>query len=131
MLINRADDYAIRIMACLAVSGKMTADKIGEHQGIPISFTKTISSKLKRCGLLESFQGSVDPGFALAKRPEEISLYDIIKVNHPEFMIHYCLTEDKSCPVKDRENCKAQQYFEKLQQGIIKDLSSARLSDII
>jgi Rrf2 family protein len=74
-------DYALRAAAELAAAGEgpVTADQLAEAQGIPVKFLETILGQLRRAGLVRSQRGP-DGGYWLARRADEISLADIIRV---------------------------------------------------
>ncbi len=80
MVISRAAEYAIR--ATLYMAGFPTGQAVSKRdicqtQDITPGFLVKIMQPLINKGLVKSYRG-VAGGFSLAKRPEEISLWDTV-----------------------------------------------------
>ncbi|MBJ7471828.1 MAG: Rrf2 family transcriptional regulator [Solirubrobacteraceae bacterium] len=83
MHISAKVDYAIRATVELAAlqqggGGLLTAERLGEAQGIPRPFLATILQQLRRAGIVDSKRG-VDGGHRLAKPAAQIALADVIR----------------------------------------------------
>jgi Rrf2 family protein len=81
--ISAKVDYACRVLAELArLHGKAELAQI-EHlarvEEVPANFLAQILSELRNGGLITSRRG-IQGGYALARPPDQISLYDIIVV---------------------------------------------------
>jgi Rrf2 family protein len=76
-------DYACRVLAELArlhgTSELAKIDHLAEIEHVPSNFLAQILSELRNAGLITSRRG-IDGGYALARPPEQISLYDIANV---------------------------------------------------
>jgi Rrf2 family cysteine metabolism transcriptional repressor len=74
-------DYACRVMAELARlhgSGELAQiEQLAETEAVPANFLAQILLDLRDHGLISSRRGNRG-GYALARPPEEISLYDIL-----------------------------------------------------
>lgn len=86
MLFSAKAEYACVAMLELAARHAdprpvRLADVADKH-GISDRFLVQILLDLKRAGLVESTRGAAG-GYTLARRPEEISLYDILRVIDP------------------------------------------------
>lgn len=107
MQLTRAGEYAIRAVVYLAAQpeGKISLiSDIAEVQEVPRSFLAKIIQTLTKVGLVRSHRG-VKGGVALAKRPQDITLLEVIeKVEGPIFL-NICLIgkgechRDVTCPV--------------------------------
>lgn len=82
MKISVKVDYACRVLAEMARlhgSGEFTRiEHLAETEAVPSNFLAQILCELRDEGLITSKRG-IQGGYALARPPEQISLYDIIK----------------------------------------------------
>ncbi len=65
------------------------ADEIAKTRGIPKSFLSKILQRLVRARIVKSFRG-VRGGFRLAKKPESISLLEVIEAIEGTLTINRC-----------------------------------------
>jgi|UniRef100_UPI00404B5387 Rrf2 family transcriptional regulator, cysteine metabolism repressor len=76
-------DYACRVLAEMARfqgTGELAQiDHLAKTEAVPANFLAQILGELRNGGLVVSKRG-IQGGYALAKPPDQISLYDIIKV---------------------------------------------------
>ena len=83
MKISVKLDYACRVLADLARlhgSGELAQiEQLAEAEAVPPNFLAQILGSLRDGGLVTSKRG-IQGGYALARAPEQISLYDIMKV---------------------------------------------------
>jgi len=80
MMYSTTCSYAIRAMSRLTVirpAGYVRVQEVCEGTDLPAHFLAKIFRDLVTAGLLTSAKGR-GGGFALARRPEEIRLYDIV-----------------------------------------------------
>jgi Rrf2 family protein len=101
MRISAKADYAVRATAELAAAGGTTpikGDQISQAQGIPLKFLLNILSELKHAGIVRSTRGAVG-GYQLARRPEDITLADVIRaVEGPLANVHEVRPDEISYP---------------------------------
>jgi Rrf2 family protein len=76
---TRKADYGVRALINLAQNhpGGQAAPAISKDMNIPVGFLRQVLQELGRAGLVSSQPGRTG-GYALAKEPETITLYDII-----------------------------------------------------
>ena len=76
-------DYACRVLAQLARlhggDGLAHIEELARSEAVPANYLVQILSELRNGGLIVSRRGK-QGGYALARRPEEITLLDIIRV---------------------------------------------------
>jgi Rrf2 family protein len=65
------------------------ADEIASERGIPKSFLAKILQRLVKAKIVRSFRG-VRGGFRLARKPETISLLDVIRAIEGDLAINRC-----------------------------------------
>lgn len=124
MLSNTAK-YAIRAVIYVAMNGKegenLGIKKISADLKIPSPFLGKIMQSLAKHKLLSSTKGP-HGGFGLGRKPENISLMDIVEVvdgvdNFNECIVglESCTSEEKHCPIHSRYSeirSELKTYFE-------------------
>ena len=89
MKISAKVDYACRVLTELArrhgSGGLAQIEHLARVEGVPTQFLAQILSELRNGGLITSRRG-IAGGYALARPPEQISLYDIIMVIEGEVL---------------------------------------------
>jgi len=98
MRITRETDYAVRCILYLSeLQDKVAmAGEIAESKKIPKSFLAKILQKLTKAEIVQSFRG-VKGGVKLAKKPEEISLLDVIETIEGDVGMNVCAVNEGAC----------------------------------
>jgi Rrf2 family protein len=80
MHVSARADYAVRALVELAVAGDQPVkrEQMASAQNIPINFLSNILLQLRTAGLVRTHRGA-DGGYLLTRRPEHITLADIIR----------------------------------------------------
>jgi len=96
--IRRETDYAIRCVYYLA--GKedevIMVNEISREMRMPKSFIAKILQRLSKAGIVDSYVG-VKGGFHLAKKPQQISLYDVIIAIEGPIAMNRCTVNKRIC----------------------------------
>lgn len=73
-------DYALRAALELAAEGEgpITTEELGERQGIPRTYLRTILADLRRAGIVRGRRG-VEGGWNLTEPPDRITLGAVIR----------------------------------------------------
>ncbi len=123
MLLNAETDYAIRIVTYLAETGdKQDAKSISVATAVPLRFCLKILSRLVSYNIVKSFKGSKG-GYILARRPEEITLFEVIdKINGGCELIH-CQCGEGSC-TNPSGLCRFMPAFERGSAALKKELET-------
>ena len=80
MQLNQSTDYAIRIILYLAKTARtVPSSKLSAAIGVSPRYLLQIGAKLRDANLITVSYGTAG-GYTLAKRPEEISLFEIISL---------------------------------------------------
>lgn len=132
MRITQEADYAIRICAELAKTKDVVgAPSLSEKLCIPSRFASKILRKLMLAGLVKSLRG-VGGGFALAQKPCDISLRNIIEAIDGTIAIRHCLLSEHICSYKkNKSKCRFHLVFEELNSIIVSRLEMLTLSDMV
>ena len=129
MQLNITTDYAIRIILALANrDGEVVSSKdISMTMKIP---QKYVTRSLVAVELIERRSG-VYGGFLLAKKPEEISLLEIVKVMEPTMYVNRCLEEDNYCSRDAVDNCSIRKFYTNFQNIIEEKFSEITIKTLI
>ena len=110
MIYSNACSYAIRAMSRLAMirpQGNVLLEELCEGTDLPKHFVAKIFQDLVRRGLLTSAKGR-GGGFALARKPTEITIYDIVEAVDGVESLDTCVVgmsrcdDDQPCPQHDQ-----------------------------
>jgi len=80
MHVSARADYAVRALVELAAAGgqPIKREQLAQAQQIPINFLSNILLQLRTAGLVRTHRGA-EGGYLLTRRPESISLADVIR----------------------------------------------------
>ena len=131
MQLKITTDYAIRALLYIAASEtEPNSGEISEACAISRNLLINILQKLRKAGLVSADRG-VKGGYTLVKKPDEISLYDIMSVMEESMFFNRCLESDHKCSRGAANNCAVRGYYENLQTTIHKSLSSMTLQRLL
>ena len=122
MRITQEADYAVRIIHYLALTGeKCDAKNIAENVGVSTRFALKILGKLGQCGFIRSFKGA-SGGYVLERKPEDITLLDIVTAIDGPIAINKCLTVDSTCShtaaATEEGGCPFRKVFDEVSRDI-------------
>lgn len=111
MQLKISTDYAIRIVLYLAITQTAaTSAEISAQMGIPQTVIATLARPLQEAGILSTQRGS-GGGFTLSRRPEDISLHEIINIAEGTTRINRCLEPDGFCSRNGAPNCPVHKFY--------------------
>ncbi len=92
----------MRCVLHLAVNPGQTCmvEEMAEARDVSRSFLAKILQKLKRANIVKSFRG-VKGGFALARKPSDISLLDVIEAIQGVVSLNVCAVDEGACDRSD------------------------------
>jgi len=133
-MITRETDYSMRLVLALAHRQKKgilsaSSAEVAKEMDIPYRFLRKLVKRLVEGGLIESRRGK-GGGVALAKGPQAISLFDIVKLTGPRGVeLSLCTTDPKSC--NRSALCTMQREFSNIQVEVDKRLKRVSIADLI
>lgn len=130
MKINRATDYAVRVVVHLAASPvgqKVPLNVLAEVAGVRQSFLSKILQQLVRQGLVMSFAGS-GGGFCLNLDPEHVTLLQVIEAMEGPTQLNLCLGTERSCERKP--SCPVHPVWRKAQVAITQVLGGVTIAEL-
>jgi Rrf2 family protein len=131
MKLNTKTRYGIRSMIELAMNwgGKGLFQKdISERQSISYKYLDHIISALKTKGLIVNVEGKKS-GYRLARKPEQITVYDIFTAFEAELAIVDCVTNTKE-KCTGSKSCAAQELWCGLNTHLTEYLKSTNLKEL-
>lgn len=131
MYITLETDYSIRIVLYLIQAGiRVDARNISEQTNVTLRFALKILRKLVGEGIAKSYKG-IKGGYELAKRPEDISLYEIIHLIEGNCFLNRCLDENIGCNRHATKNCKVRKAFGRVSEIVKDEFSSITMDQLI
>ena len=118
MQLNISTDYAIRLVLFLAtVNGTTGGAEISQSMGIPRGQFGEISRLLRQGGVIDTQRGA-NGGYYLAKKPEDITLGEIINIMETTTRINRCLEEEGFCSRHATDSCPVRKFYCHVQQWL-------------
>jgi Rrf2 family transcriptional regulator, nitric oxide-sensitive transcriptional repressor len=116
-MIPKTAEYALRAVVLLARSGErpLSAEEIARDGRVPRRYAHKVLQALGRAGLVRSQPGP-GGGYALLRRPENLTILDVVAAVEPIPRIRRCplglKTHERLCPLH-RELDEAYETMEK------------------
>ncbi len=137
--LGRLTDYGIVLLAHLAreddraraaseAPSAQNARELAARVELPVPVVSKILKMLVRAGLLESRRGSKG-GYALAHRPEEISVGEMIAALEGPLALTQCAVDPGAC--EHGSNCAVSSPWQVINQVVEYALAGVTLADLI
>jgi Rrf2 family protein len=127
MKLNKTEDYAILIISFLAKEKEISSvSKICKNLNLPMPFTRKILNMLLKSGLVKGVEGTKG-GYILAKKIDNLNLYEILESIGSSISITDCLT----CECSVYSSCLTKDVFQKLNKEIILKFKEIKIKDFI
>lgn len=127
MKITQESDYAIRIILLMSqlseANDKIEAPKVAEFTKVPKRFTLKIMRKLAQASVINSYRGN-NGGYTLNRKPEDISLKDIIEIIDGPVNINRCLHDKSICTLNASEYCAVNETLADIQRNLLSALGN-------
>jgi Rrf2 family protein len=136
MILSKKTRYAIVALTRLAREygkGPMQIREISEIEKIPRSFLENILLELKKIGILGSNLGK-SGGYYLLKKPEEVSLAEVVNHFEGTIALMYCVSENLYRPsefCKDESTCQIRKVFKEINSSTYSILAKTSLKELI
>ena len=111
--------------------GPVTGREIAAQERLPGDYVEQIMLKLRRAAIVKSTRGA-HGGYTLARRPDEISVHDVISAaEHSTFEVHCTSHPVEEARCSSAHDCSIRPVWMLLQRRIDDVLQSVRLSDLL
>jgi Rrf2 family protein len=132
MQISTKGRYGLRFILDLAVHGRngksVPLRDVAERQDISEKYLWQVVLPLKRAGLVKASRGA-HGGYTLAKKPEEMSLRDILVVLEGDFSFVDCTHSVKAC-ARSR-GCAARSIWQELEEKLSQAMEAIKVQDVL
>jgi Rrf2 family protein len=137
MKLSTRSRYGTRILVALARhhdQGPVQIGEISKRQDISVKYLEQLIRPLKQANLVTSVRGPKG-GHLLAKKPEDITLGQIVRLFEGQSELVECISHPEKCSMS--EDCQVRLawqdatrvLYEKLDSTTIADLVSSNYSD--
>lgn len=124
--LTRRADYAVRAMLALGrqPEGLLSGARIAAAMAIPPRFVAQVMGDLVQAGLVEARTGR-SGGYRLARRPEQITILEIVEAIEGDARRRSCVLRGGPCAVDGI--CDVHEIFSTAQDALLLRLSEATL----
>jgi len=128
--LTKKADYGLMAMKHLAEHadrGACSAKDVAESYGIPSEALAKILQRLVKAGLLVSQHGT-NGGYTLARSPEKISAFEVIRAIDGPLFITSCITVRGECDQTDR--CTIREPLRRVNESIEQVLRGITIAEM-
>lgn len=130
MQITRQTEYAIRLILELSKHPEnevLSSKTLSERQDIPEDFLKKTVQILSLAGLVSTQRGT-QGGVRLAKKPEDITIADIITAIEGPLAMNVCLAPGNHCP--NQNTCVISPVLARAQLAFFRELNKENMAQL-
>ena len=128
--LSSTTGYAIKALSCLEdpACNCRTTPGIAKRTGVPRPYLAKIVGSLARRGLVVAKRG-IGGGITLARRPEDISLLQIVEAVEGKDWLGECLLGLDEC--SSLATCPTHDFWQRIRNEITQELGRITLASII
>jgi Rrf2 family cysteine metabolism transcriptional repressor len=133
MKLSTKGKYGVRAVFEIARNygkGPITIKEIADRQGISFSYLEQILHRLGKAGLIESVRGPAG-GYLLARKPEELTIGDIVRSLEGPIALSHCLEPGEAGDCHQTDVCVARMVWAKVGAKIEEALDSISFDDLL
>lgn len=134
MKLSTKSTYGLRAILDIALDNKNSAVSImdiSKREDISVSYLEQLLNRLRREGLVRSVRGPKG-GYLLSKKPDKITIGDVVRILEGDISPVYCITPRKdSKNICDRsKSCATKVVWGKLAKAMSDCLESMTIEDL-
>ena len=136
MILSKKTRYALVALTRLARDfgkGPILIRDIAQNEKIPQRFLENILLELRKLGILGSKLGK-EGGYYLLKRPEDVTMAEIIRHFEGTIALMYCVSEKAYQPCefcRDETTCQIRRVFKEVRDTTYDILKRTTLAELI
>lgn len=131
MKISTRGRYGTRMMLDLAArhdQGPTPLREIAKRQDLSVKYLEQLIIPLKAAGYIRSVRGARG-GYTLARKPDKISVGQIIQVLEGGLSLVDCVEDARVC--EREKNCPTRDIWLRMSERLMEELSSLTLRDVL
>lgn len=131
MRLSTKGRYGLRAVVDLAVNGQAEAvsiSSIAMRQNLSESYLEQLIAKLRKAGIVNSVRGA-GGGYVLARRPEEITVGDILRALEGKLCVVECPDNQNDCDKYD--TCVTKYVWKRINDSINNVVDTMTLKEVI
>ena len=131
MKLSTRGRYGTRIMLDLAAhhdKGAIPLREIAKRQDLSVKYLEQLIIPLKAAGLIRSVRGARG-GYTLARKPEKITVGQIIETLEGSMSLVNCVADSTVCGLQ--EECSTRDIWLRMTERLMAGLSSLSLQDVL
>ena len=131
MKISTRGRYGTRMMLDLAAhhdQGPTPLREIAKRQDLSVKYLEQLIIPLKAAGYIRSVRGARG-GYTLARKPDKISVGQIIQVLEGGLSLVDCVDDARVC--EREKNCPTRDIWLRMSERLMEELSSLTLRDVL
>ena len=131
MKISTRGRYGTRMMLDLAAhhdQGPTPLREIAKRQDLSVKYLEQLVIPLKAAGYIRSVRGARG-GYTLARKPDKISVGQIVKILEGGLSLVDCVEDPKVC--EREKNCPTRDIWLRMSERLMEELSSLTLRDVL
>lgn len=136
MLISTKGRYALRVALDLAqhpADEYVSLKSIAERQDVSIKYLESIAAILQKGSLLTSQRGT-QGGYRLSRPPQEITVYEIIRLTEGSLAPVTCLEDydpEVGCVCSRAGVCMTLPLWQELERRVVDYLNGVTIQDLL
>lgn len=130
MKLTRASDYAIRGVVYMSMQPQgaiVVIPEVAREMDVPVGFLARIFQSLSRAGIVISHRGKKG-GYSMARKPEEVSLCDVVEAVEGDIKLNICLDGYNAC--KRMDYCPVRKELANVQKDLVESLGKTNFADL-
>ncbi len=132
MILSTKGRYGLKMMYEFALNygkGPMPLKEVAQKQQLSETYLEQLIAHLKKAGLVTSIRGA-QGGYELIRKPEEITVGEIIRVLEGPLAPSECVIDDEP-ECSKAEYCVTRLLWEKIMESINNVIDSITLNDMV
>jgi Rrf2 family protein len=135
-MLSNSCRYGIRAIVYLASyypeKNNIGIKQISSDLGLPTPFLAKILQQLAKNKIISSTKGP-NGGFSFLKKPESISLFDIVRIIDGEGIFRNCIIHDGSCSDvrKSKKSCPVHNDYSRVRNDLVKLFKSKSIGELV